>query len=720
MLIQQLGQTPNRLLSVLKQWFGRQESQVWWISSGVAGTVILLRCLGLLQALEWSMFDLYFRLHPLEPIDERILIVGIDETDLQTYGFPVSDLELAKLLTTLNTNQPRAIGLDIYRDLPAAPGYPQLVQTLKTIPNLIGIEKIETPRSSGIKPPPVLSQRNLVGFNNVVVDADGKVRRGLLYMGGFADGQARQSFALKLALIYLEQEGITPEAGNKANDLKLGQGVFRRFRSNDGSYIRAEVGGYQFLANPRGPSGYFRTVSMQDVLQGRIDAEQIRNRIILIGSTAPSVKDLHLTVYSGGLFRQPQPLYGVELQANFLSEILSSALEGRHSIRIWSEGMEWLWIFSWSLVSTKLCWHGRSPSRSILVVFSLGGLLSVAAYLIFRVGWWIPVIPGIIALWGSALVVVAYMAHRQEEMKRSTEFFKSVINTIPDPVYVKNAHHHKVVINQAYCELVGYPSEILMEKPDYELFPASEAKMFWQQDELAFHNTVPQDREEKLTSTNGKTYCIETKRSLHRDGAGNLFLVGVIRDITERKQLEANLKQLAAELERSNEALRVSAEHDPLTGLPNRKLFQERLHQSLEWAAQYNKAVALFFLDLNDFKLVNDTLGHHVGDLLLKTVAERLRGCLRGSDTVSRLGGDEFTIILPGIANRENTARVAGKILETLMQPATLEGNTLSVTASIGISLYPEDTDDIELLVQKADSAMYRAKRLDKNRYEFA
>ncbi|NJO72102.1 MAG: CHASE2 domain-containing protein [Oscillatoriales cyanobacterium RM1_1_9] len=423
MLIQKLDQSSNRLLSALKQWVKQQESPVWWISSGVAGTVLLIRLLGLLQSSEWSVFDLYFRLRPLEPVDEKILIVGIDEKDLQAYGFPVSDRDLSALLTRLDQAKPKAIGLDIYRDLPAPPGYNQLVQSFKTIPNLVGIEKVETSRSLGIQPPPILGQRDLVGFNNVIVDADGKIRRSLLYMQGFADGQTRQSFALELALIYLAQEGITPEAANQANDLRLGQRVFRQFQPNDGGYIRADPGGYQFLANLRGPSGYFATVSMRDVLEGRVSPGQIQDRIILIGSVAPSVKDLYSTAYSE-LFKQPRPLYGVELQANFLSEILDSALYGRQSIKVWPEIVEWLWIYAWALAGAQMCWYGRSPYRSLVATLATGGLLTVLAYVAFRLGWWIPLVPGVIALGGSAITILAYWAHRQEEMKRSTEFSK--------------------------------------------------------------------------------------------------------------------------------------------------------------------------------------------------------------------------------------------------------------------------------------------------------
>ncbi|MEB3278156.1 MAG: CHASE2 domain-containing protein [Lyngbya sp.] len=703
---------------MLTGWFSQQR-RVILTSSSIAGLVIVLRALGLLQPLEWSMLDLFFRLRPLEGIDERILIIGIDESDLQTYGFPIPDNKLAQLLQKLNAAQPRAIGLDLYRDLPTEPGHAELIQAFQTIPNIVGIETFETANGEAINPPPILSVKDQVGFNNFMTDTDGVVRRGLLHVW-FPDDVILESFPLKLATIYLNSQGVSLPSLAPASDFPIGQGNIIRFRKNDGAYVRADAGGYQFIANLRGPVGRFRQVSMMDVLEGRVSSQLIRDRIVLIGSTASSVKDTHFTSYSEGLFQPRQKMYGVELMANFVSQILSTALEGRTQIQVWSDPVEWLWIFGWSWVGASLCWKLRAPYRSTALVLLLGGGLSASAYLIFCYGWWIPVVPPLITLMGSAAVVVGYLAHLQGEFKRSTDFLSSVINTIPDPIYVKNKEHRKIVINQAYCKLVGYPMKTLMSKSDYELFPQPEADIFWQQDELAFYLVGEQENEEKLTDVQGKTHFIATKRSIHRDAAGNIFLVGVIRDITERKRLEEELKRIAAELEQYNAQLKVHAEQDTLTGLANRKVFHERLAQSLEWAKTNNKLVALFYLDLNDFKIINDTLGHHIGDLLLKTVAQRLHACLRSSDTVARLGGDEFTVILPGVPRKADVARVADKILQTINQEAYLEGHRVSVTTSIGISVYPLDTQDLDILIKKADSAMYEAKRLGKNRYQFA
>jgi diguanylate cyclase (GGDEF)-like protein/PAS domain S-box-containing protein len=697
--------------AILKKWL-YQERLVLITAISIAGTVLVVRWFGLLQLWEWAAFDQFVRWRPAEPIDNRILIVEIGERDLQKYGYPISDGVMAQLLQKLNAGKPRAIGLDIYRDLPTQPGNAELVQTFKTIPNLIGIELLADESRLGVRPPPVLDKLDRVGFNNVVIDADGKVRRMLLYTWP-SDGKTHQSLALKLALLYLESEGVSPQpASVNPKYLQLGKGVFRPFQQNEGSYVRSDSRGYQILASLRGPVGSFRTMSISEVLSDNVPADFVRSRVVLIGSTAISLKDFQQNAYSYDLFTRPQQISGVELQAHFLSQILSAALDGRGGINVWSDSAELVWILIWSWVGASLSWKLRSLSRSAWCLLSISLFLNTTLYLAFLAGWWLPLIPPILSLLGSGAAVVASLAHLQEELKRSKEFLLSLIDTIPDPIFVKDQNHRLLVLNQTYCRFIGSSLEMLTSKTDYDLFPKAEADIFWEQEELVLKTNQQLENEENFTDTNGITHLIATKRSLHKDAAGNLFLVGIIRDITERKLLEEALKQKNAELSHQ-------ADHDILTGLPNRKLFYERLNQSLEKALINNELVALLFLDLDGFKLINDTLGHNIGDLLLKAVSDRLKGGLRGSDTISRLGGDEFTVILPAIPGREEAAKVAEKIRDAIKEPFVLEEHTVSVTTSIGISLYPIDTQDRDVLVNNADAAMYRSKEAGKNQYQF-
>lgn len=167
------------------------------------------------------------------------------------------------------------------------------------------------------------------------------------------------------------------------------------------------------------------------------------------------------------------------------------------------------------------------------------------------------------------------------------------------------------------------------------------------------------------------------------------------------------------------DVLKDLAHLDVLTGLPNRKLFFDRLTQSIESANRYEHMLGLIFLDLDNFKSVNDTLGHDMGDILLKETALRLMDCVRGSDTVARMGGDEFTIILTKIIKPRGAAVVAQRIVESLSRKFLLGDNACSVSASVGISLYPSDGNDPTTLLKNADNAMYRVKQHGKNGYQF-
>ncbi len=189
------------------------------------------------------------------------------------------------------------------------------------------------------------------------------------------------------------------------------------------------------------------------------------------------------------------------------------------------------------------------------------------------------------------------------------------------------------------------------------------------------------------------------------DGGRILQYAAVISDVTRRKEDE--------------ERILYQANYDTLTGLPNRSLFLDRLNRALSTAARARSKVGLMIIDLDGFKLVNDTLGHNIGDLLLKETSERLGHCVRVSDTVARLGGDEFTVLMPNLDDPSHAPVVAQRILDSLSRPFHLNGHESFVSASIGITVYPEDAADANELLKNADSAMYRAKDLGKGNYQF-
>jgi len=386
----------------------------------VAGLVILVRWLGLFQSWEWVAFDQYLRLRPLEPPDDRIVIVGIDEEDVRTVGQAIiPDGVYAQLLEKLKARHPRAIGLDIYRDLPVEPGHQQLVRVFESTPNLVGIEKVVgDSRREAVAPPPVLKAKGQVGANDVILDADNKVRRDLVYVED-QKGETVFSFGMHLALLYLNSQGIAPKPieGTK-NYWQLGKTTFVPFEANDGGYVRADARGYQLLLNYRGPSKHFSTVSMTDILKDRVPSDWGRGRIILIGRVSETSQDLYFTPYSSGLVGLPERMAGVEIHANIASQIISAAIDGRPLIKSLSEPLEALWILLWSTVGGMLSWQRRytggvrkfSFQRANAAILA-GSALVGSTYVAFLGSWWIPVVPPILALAMSAIAITAYIAH---------------------------------------------------------------------------------------------------------------------------------------------------------------------------------------------------------------------------------------------------------------------------------------------------------------------
>jgi len=209
----------------------------------------------------------------------------------------------------------------------------------------------------------------------------------------------------------------------------------------------------------------------------------------------------------------------------------------------------------------------------------------------------------------------------------------------------------------------------------------------------------------------------EAKEELKQ--ANELLESQVVQRTAELKSANDKLHHDLEERKRVEQSIRHMAHHDALTGLPNRALFRDRLTHAMAQADRYHQKLAVMFLDLDRFKAINDTLGHNVGDQLLKIAAERLRSCVRDCDTVARLGGDEFTVVVEDIIEDHDAAAVAQKILDTLSQPFNLYGHEVFISVSVGVTLYPSDDENADNLLRNADSAMYRAKEYGRNNFQF-
>lgn len=414
--------------SIIKKFYQRWQGVAIATLTG-AGLTIAAGSAGFFQLLEWATLDQFFRLRPLEPRDPRILLVTIDESDISLIGqWPIPDSVLVRSISNLKKYQPAAIGLNLYRDFPVKEGYKDLLDLYRSTPNLIGIEK-EVPDS--IAPPPVLSQLDRVGIADLVLDGDGKIRRALISTGS-PDGEVKLSLGIKLALMYLKRKGITPEEIGKSK-IKLGKTVFLPLQDNEGGYTKANLGGYQILLNYRGSLDKFHSVSITDVLEDKVVAEKIGDRIILIGIIAESLNELFYTPYSTSPKGTPSPSSGLVIHANATSHILSAALEGRPQMRVLVKPLEVLWIFFWSGCSATV---GAAFPRSRWfvgwgIVLLLAAIVS-ASYWAFLIGWWVPVVAPLIAIVGSAAIATDYAL--VENLKLSHQKLEEYSRTLEEKV----------------------------------------------------------------------------------------------------------------------------------------------------------------------------------------------------------------------------------------------------------------------------------------------
>jgi diguanylate cyclase (GGDEF)-like protein/PAS domain S-box-containing protein len=295
------------------------------------------------------------------------------------------------------------------------------------------------------------------------------------------------------------------------------------------------------------------------------------------------------------------------------------------------------------------------------------------------------------------------------ERRRAEEQLRvaaSALESTAEGVMICDAERRVVSVNKAFTQITGYaPQEVLGLRPGF-MRSARHGDEFYEQIWRQIAETGRWQGEVWRRRKNGETYPEWRSISAVEDETGTTtHHVMVFTDVSRFKQDEARLEFLA--------------HHDPLTGLPNRALFRDRCQAALLRARRRETRLGLMFIDLDHFKQINDSLGHDVGDLLLQSVAERLRECVRESDTVARLGGDEFTILLDELQESEGAARIAEKLLAALTIPFALGGHELFTSASVGISFYPSDGDDVQALLKNADAAMYRAKSLGRNTYQF-
>jgi len=290
----------------------------------------------------------------------------------------------------------------------------------------------------------------------------------------------------------------------------------------------------------------------------------------------------------------------------------------------------------------------------------------------------------------------------EERLREAEERYRTLVERVPAVTYVQQATAPGAVtyVSPQMKELLGYePEECTSDQGHWlKVIHPEDLERVLEEDRRVNETGEPFSIEYRQFAKDGRIVWIRDEATLVRDGQGKAsYWLGVQTDVTERKILE--------------DRLRHQAFHDALTDLPNRQLFMDRLgHALARTQRRQGRRVAVLFMDLNDFKSINDSLGHEAGDLLLVAVAERLKECLRPEDTLARFGGDEFVVLLEDVDGPEEAVRVAGRITEALREPFVMEDRELYVSASIGIALGQNRTESPEDLLRKADTAMYEAK----------
>lgn len=384
------------------------------VTSGTLG----VRYLGFMEAAELAAYDQLIQQQPLTEADDRLLVVGITENDLQTLQeWPISDRALARAISQLQQHGPQTIAIDVFRDFPHPPGTEAFLAQLQQNPDTLVICKASSTNDLGIPPPPGIAMEQ-VGFADLVVDPGGILRRSLL-MTGLPEpetpfpkqhmcnqtDQTLLSLSFRATMRYLAAKGIQADFTEDQQLIFGASTVIPQIQPHMGGYQGADTNGYQIMLYYRAAKQAIREVSLMEVLNGEVDPDLIRDRIIFIGYTTPQANDDFYTPYSVSK-DDNQKMPGVIVHAQSTSQLISTVLDGRPLIWAWPNSVEILWLLVWSLGGGILGWYSRHPLTFALVIFTgLGALYSVCLLTLTQ-GGWIPLIPPTFTFVGTAVGVV--------------------------------------------------------------------------------------------------------------------------------------------------------------------------------------------------------------------------------------------------------------------------------------------------------------------------
>lgn len=394
-------------------------------SAGVIG----IRDLGILEFLELASYDWTLRLQPsANTPDPRVVLATISEQDIRNLGrWPLTDQTMAQLLEQLTQYDARVIGLDIYRDFEVPPGTDQLNQVFVQNSNIISVMKFPSRNQTGISGPRVLENTDRVGFNDMLTDSGGIVRRGLFFLD---NGEiSATSFALTLATRYLKKEGIVLKADETNPEyVKIGAVTLPPLGSNDGAYVNADDSGYQFLIRYRHAQPSFSQYAISEILKGEIPAQIFQDKIVLIGVTAESVKDSFITPYSRGM-NTHQSMPGIEVHAHMLSQFLRIALERERPIHVLSIWEERGWIAFWCIVGGLTALLIQAFWPFLFIFTSWAALLAGIAYFSIQADWWLPLFSPVLGLLATgSLLSTAISKMERDQRKLLMELFSKHVS----------------------------------------------------------------------------------------------------------------------------------------------------------------------------------------------------------------------------------------------------------------------------------------------------
>ncbi|MEC4880566.1 MAG: CHASE2 domain-containing serine/threonine-protein kinase [Scytonema sp. PMC 1070.18] len=384
-------------------------------ASLIVGVLLVgVQRLGILEPVELKVFDqMMQRRTDLSP-DPRLLIVAFTENDIQNLKQSSPNGEvLETVFNKLERNQASVIGLDFFRDVPVEPGHQKLLERLKQSSRIVPICKLSETNQPAV-PPPAGLDSEIAGFADLLEDRDGAIRRNLLVVTPDPNSKCATpaSLGLQVALQYLRMQPEFTEQG-----MQLGNTVFKRLEPHAGGYQNIDTQGFQILLNYRSQKKVAEEISFSEILGDRFDPSIIRDRAVLIGSTAPSSQDIRNTPYSDGKQDNSGKMPGVVIHAQMVSQILGAVLDNRPLFWFFPEWGEILWGWSWTFVGGAIAWRLQHPLRLGLASSAALGILVLSGYVIFLNAGWVPLVPAALGFLLAEVSVITYTAFQNKQQK---------------------------------------------------------------------------------------------------------------------------------------------------------------------------------------------------------------------------------------------------------------------------------------------------------------